>query len=55
MEFVEYLLVAVVLFLVLFRPQKERLAFGLLWACIALDIVLWIVASAASWLPNMTL
>lgn len=55
MEFVEYALSAVILYLILFKPQKEKTAFWLLWLCIGLDIMLWIVASAAGWLPNMAL
>lgn len=55
MEFIEYLLAAVVLYMVLFKPKKEKAAFSLLWLCIGLDIVLWIVASAASWIPGMNL
>ena len=55
MEFLEYLLAFVVLFFVLFKPQKEKLAFGLLWLCIVADITLWIIGSARGWLPAITL
>ncbi len=55
MEFLEYLIASFVVFLILFKPQKEKLAFGLLWLCIVLDVALWIIASAASWIPGMTL
>jgi len=53
MEFVEYLLAFIVLILLWKKPQKECLAFGLLWVCIVADIVLYIVATGAGWLPNM--
>lgn len=55
MEFVEYLLALIALFLVWKKPEKERLAFGILWVCIIADIAIWIVSSAASWLPGFTL
>lgn len=55
MEFVEYLIALIALFLIIQKPQKERLAFSLVWVCIVLDIALWIAASSAGWLPGLTL
>lgn len=53
MEFVEYLLAFIVLILLWKKPEKESVAFGLLWVCIAADIILFIVATGAGWLPNI--
>ncbi len=55
MEFLEYLLVLIAVLLIWRKPQKEGLAFGLLALAVALDFVLWIVASASSWVPGITL
>lgn len=55
MEFVEYLLALVAILLIWLKPQKEGLAFGCLVGAIALDFVLWIVASSSSWVPGLTL
>lgn len=55
MEFVEYLLAFIILVLLWKKPQKESLAFGLLWVCFVADVALWIIASAGSWLPGFTL
>lgn len=55
MEFLEYLLALAAVLILWLKPQKEGLAFGLLVGAIALDVVLWIVASAASWVPGITL
>ena len=55
MEFLEYLLALFAILIIWLKPQKEGLAFGCLVGAIALDFVLWIVASAASWVPGVTL
>lgn len=55
MEFVEYLLVFFAVLLIWFKPQKEGLAFGIMACVIAIDMVLWMVASASTWVPNLTL
>ena len=55
MEFLEYLLAFLAVLLLWFKPQKEGLAFGLIVSAIALDFVLWMVASASSWVPGITL
>ena len=55
MEFVQYLLAFVVLLLIWKKPQKESLAFLLLWVCLVADIILWILASAESFVPGFTL
>ena len=55
MEFLEYLLAFIAVLLIWFKPQKERLAFGIIAGVIAFDVVLWLVASAASWVPGFTL
>ena len=55
MEFLEYLLAFLAVLLLWFKPQKEGLAFGLIVGAIALDFVLWMVASASSWVPGITL
>lgn len=55
MEFLEYLLAFLAVLLLWFKPQKEGLAFSLIVGAIALDFVLWMVASASSWVPGITL
>lgn len=55
MEFIMYLTVLISLYFVVFKPEKERLAFGLLWCAIAFEIGYWVVSTAASWVPGMTL
>ncbi|ETD23994.1 MULTISPECIES: hypothetical protein [Helicobacter] len=55
MEFLEYLLAFIAVLLIWFKPQKERLAFGIIAGVIAFDVVLWLVASASTWIPNLTL
>lgn len=55
MEFLEYLLAFLAVLLIWLKPQKEKLAFGLLIGAIVLDVVLWVIASAASWVPGVTL
>lgn len=55
MEFLEYLLAFFAVLLLWLKPQREKLAFGLLVGAVALDFVLWIVASASSWVPGVTL
>ncbi|MBP1636320.1 MAG: hypothetical protein H6Q10_2894 [Acidobacteria bacterium] len=53
MEFLNLLLIFVAAWLVYRRPQKERLAFGLLVASVVLTIVLFSIATRTSLLPGM--
>ena len=55
MEFLEYLLALFAILIIWLKPQKEGLAFGCLVGAIVLDFVLWMVASASSWVPGVTL
>lgn len=55
MEFLEYLLASFVVLLLWFKPQKEKIAFGLLVGAIVFDAILWVIASASSWVPGITL
>ena len=51
MEFLEYLLAFLVLFFILFKPQKEKLAFTLIWVALGIDFALWILATGDGILP----
>lgn len=51
MEFLEFLLILSAGLLVLRRPQREGLAFGLLVACALLNALLFFVATRPSILP----
>lgn len=45
MEFLIYTMAAVSMGFVLFKPRKERLAFGLLFSSFVLSMVLYIIGS----------
>jgi uncharacterized membrane protein len=53
MEFLQLLLLFASAFLVWRRPEKERLAFGLLLAGIALMILLYSLGTRTSLLPGV--
>jgi len=55
MEFIEYSLALIVVYLLWKKPEKERLAFGLFMVCFLMNAALFIMATAAGWLPNITL
>lgn len=51
MEFLIYTLAAVVVFIVLFRPQRERLAFGVFGASVLIAVGMFLIATSNSYLP----
>ena len=51
MEFLNFLLVAATVYLVLRRPDKERLAFGLLVTSVLLMAFLFLLGTRTSLLP----
>ena len=51
MEFLIYTLAAVAAFLVLFRPQRERLAFIVLNASILIAVGMFVIATSRGYLP----
>ena len=51
MEFLIYTLAAVAAFLVLFKPQRERLAFGVLGASVLIAVGMFVIATSPSYLP----
>ena len=53
MEFLNLVLMFVAAFLVLRRPEKERLAFGLLVTSVVLMVVLFSIATRTSLLPGI--
>ncbi|MEW5981343.1 MAG: hypothetical protein AB1806_03115 [Acidobacteriota bacterium] len=52
MEFLNFLLICSAGFLVLRRPQRERLAFGLLVASTLLTVILFLIGTRTSILPG---
>ena len=52
-EFLNFVLIFVAAWLVLRRPQRERLAFGLLVVSVGLMIVLFSIATRTSLLPGV--
>lgn len=55
MEFVFYSLCAIALALVLFKPEKEKLAFSLLVGSFAFSVLMFFMASATSIVPAVNL
>ncbi|CAB0701729.1 hypothetical protein FRC0081_01501 [Corynebacterium diphtheriae] len=55
MEFAFYSLCAASLFLVLLKPHKEKLAFGLLVASFAMSVLMFFMGSATSIVPAVNL
>lgn len=53
MEFLNFVLMGTAAWLVWRRPQRERLAFGLLVACSALMVLSFLIASRGSLLPGV--
>ncbi len=53
MEFLNFVLIFIAACLVLARPAKERLAFGLLVASVLLMIALFTIATRTSLLPGV--
>ena len=53
MEFLNFVLMFIAAWLVLRRPQKERLAFGLLVVSVGLMIALFSIATRTSLLPGV--
>jgi hypothetical protein len=53
MEFLNLSLIFVAGYLVFKRPEKERLAFGLLVASVLLTVLLFSIATRTSLLPGM--
>ncbi|AEP71068.1 Hypothetical protein Cp4202_1831 [Corynebacterium pseudotuberculosis 42/02-A] len=54
-EFVFYSLCAAALILVLLKPEKEKLAFGLLVGSFAFSVLMFFMASATSIVPAVNL
>jgi hypothetical protein len=52
-EFLNFVLMAIAAWLVWRRPQREKLAFGLLVACSLLMVACFLVASRGSVLPGI--
>ncbi|ROR96296.1 hypothetical protein EDD28_0879 [Salana multivorans] len=55
MEFLTYSLGAASVFFVLFRPKRERLAFRLLVAALAIAVVMFMIAVSTSIVPQVNL
>ena len=53
MEFLNLTIVFITAALILWRPQKERLAFGLLLFSVALMVFLFALATRTSLLPGL--
>ena len=53
MEFLNFVLIFVAACLVLFKPDKERVAFGLLVVSVGLMVVAFVVATRTSLLPGV--
>ncbi len=53
MEFLNFILIFITAWLVLAKPAKERLAFGLLVASVLLMIALFTIATRTSVLPGV--
>ncbi len=53
MEFLNFVLMFAAAWLIFRKPQKERLAFGLLVTSIVLMVVLFSIATRTSWLPGV--
>ena len=53
MEFLNYLLIFSAGFVVLRRPERERLAFGLLVASVLLTAALFLIGTRTSILPGL--
>jgi hypothetical protein len=52
-EFLNFVLLFVITYLVLSKPQKERLAFRLLVLCVLLMMAMFLVATRTSILPGV--
>jgi len=55
MEFIEYSLALIVVYLLWKKPEKEKLAFGLFLVSFLMNVTLFVMVTAAGWLPNITL
>jgi hypothetical protein len=55
MEFLIYTIAALSAYLVLFKPKRERLAFGLLSASFAIAAAMFLIAVSTSYAPIVNL
>ncbi|MGP1579468.1 MAG: hypothetical protein ACTTH5_00360 [Wolinella sp.] len=55
MEFLIYSLASASLYLVWRKPEREKLAFGLLCAGAAVSAVVFFIAVSSSWVPGINL
>lgn len=53
MEFLNFVLLFIIVYLVLRKPQKERLAFRLLVVSVLLMVVMFLVATRTAILPGV--
>ncbi len=53
MEFLNFVLMFVIAFLLLRKPEKERLAFRLLLVCVLLMMAMFLVATRTAILPGV--
>ncbi|MFP4149498.1 MAG: hypothetical protein ACLFS9_09800 [Nitriliruptoraceae bacterium] len=51
MEFLIYTLAAIAAAIVLFKPQRERLAFGVFSASVLIAVGMFVIATSTSYLP----
>lgn len=55
MEFLVYTMCAVAVFLILFKPKRERIAFWVLGASFAIAAGMFLIAVTSSLVPTVTL
>ncbi|MGC3953209.1 MAG: hypothetical protein QM804_02965 [Propionicimonas sp.] len=55
MEFLVYSLGAVATYLVLFKPQKEKIAFRLLFSALAISVLVFLLAVSTSLIPQVNI
>jgi len=55
MEFLNFLLILWAAWLLWRRPQRERLAFGLLVTACVIMVVLFLIGTHGSWVPGVNL
>ncbi|HLR55651.1 MAG TPA: hypothetical protein VK096_02705 [Actinomycetales bacterium] len=55
MEFLVYTMCAVVVFLILFQPKRERLAFWILCGSFGIAAGMFLIAVTSSLVPTVTL
>lgn len=54
MEFLIYSLCAVAAYFVLFRPKREKLAFGILMGSFGVAFIMYMIAVSTSFVPMVT-